>query len=227
MVCVFDKRSALSSRHLISFPIYPPPPPLKFLLLFALCPRTSSTLLPYFLVKRTWKWLLCRQTVTLFFFLMMVTRYRSFICKWHQYKVLVLRGFNKHRRLTKHVGYTTQRSWLLFSPKEEGTILNNVMDKNRICSREIVHNTVIMICSLLVGFNCVANRSKFDLNPNLPEWNSFILSLVLWMLEIAYLGLCNFKILWGSMPSDTLWKRGLLAPCWNSWLLYSDPGPYV
>ena len=38
---------------------------------------------------------------------------------------------------------------------------------------------------------------------------------------------CNFKIFWGSMSSDTPWKRGLLAPCWNSWLLYSNPGPYV
>ena len=182
---------------------------------------------PLFLVKRKWKWLLCKQTVTLFCYLMMVPPYRSVICTWRQYKVLVLRGFNKQRWPTKHVGYITERSRLLFSPKEEATILNNVMDKNRICSREIVRNAVTMICSLLVGFNCVANRSKVDLNPNLLEWNSFILSLVLWMLEIAYLGLCNFKMFWGSMPSDTPWKRGLLAPCWYSRLLYSNPGPYV
>ena len=80
----------------------------------------------------------------------------------------MLRGFNNHQQPTKHVGYIAQRSWLLFSPKE-ATILNNVMDKNRICSRKNVHNVVIMICSLLVGFICVANRSKFDLNPNLLE----------------------------------------------------------
>ena len=169
---------------------------------------------PLFLVKRKWKWLLCRQTVTLFCYLMTAPPYRSFICKWHQYKVLVLRGFNKHRRPTKHVGYITQRSRLLFSPKEEATILNNVMDKNRICSPKNVQNVVIMICSLHVGFNCVANRSKFDLNPNLLELNSFILSLVLWMLEITYLGFCNFKIFSGGMPSDTPWKCGLLAPFW-------------
>ena len=58
----------------------------------------------------------------------------------------------------KYVCYITQRSRILFSPKEAATILNNVMDKNRICSHENVRNAVIMICSLLVGFNCVANR---------------------------------------------------------------------
>ena len=58
----------------------------------------------------------------------------------------------------KYVGYITQGSRILFSPKEAATILNNVMDKNRICSRKTVRDTVTMICSLLVGFNCVANR---------------------------------------------------------------------
>ena len=53
------------------------------------------------------------------------------------------RGFNKHQRLTKHVGYIAQRSQLLFYPKEEATNLNNVMDKYRLCSRESVHNSVI------------------------------------------------------------------------------------
>ena len=42
----------------------------------------------------------------------------------------------------KRISYIAQRSQLLFSPKEEATSLNNVMDKNRICSRENVHNLV-------------------------------------------------------------------------------------
>ena len=55
------------------------------------------------------------------------------------------------------------------------------MNKNRICSRKNVRNKLTIICSLLVGVNCVANKSKFDLNPNLLGWKtrSFILSLVL------------------------------------------------
>ena len=158
MVYMFVKRSALSSRHLISFPTSPP---IKFLLLFAPCPHTSSTLLPFFCEKDT-KTIAMQANSDIVLFPNDGPPYRSFICKWHQYKVLVLRGFNKHRRLTKHIGYTTQRSPLLFSPKEEATILTNVMDKNRIFSCENVHNVVIMTCSLLVGFNCVANRSKFD-----------------------------------------------------------------
>ena len=91
------------------------------------------------------------------------------------------RGFNKHRRPTKRVGFIAQRSRLLFSPKEEATSWNNVMNKNRICSRKNVRNKLIIICSLLVGVNCVANKSKFDLNPNLlgRKTRSFILSLVL------------------------------------------------
>ena len=53
------------------------------------------------------------------------------------------------------------------------------MDKNRIFSRKNVRNLIIIICSLLVGVNCVANKSKFDLKPNLLEQKtcSFILSL--------------------------------------------------
>ena len=119
---------------------------------------------PLFLVKRKWKWMLCRQTVTLFCYLMMVPPYRSVICKWHQYKVLVLPGVsissdnrqNMLATLLREVGY-------FFPPNEEATILNNVMDKNRICSRKNIRNVVMMICSLLGGFHCVANRSKFDL----------------------------------------------------------------
>ena len=53
------------------------------------------------------------------------------------------------------------------------------MDKNRIFSHKNVPNLIIIICSLLVGVNCVANKSKFDLQSNLLEWKtcSFILSL--------------------------------------------------
>ena len=43
-------------------------------------------------------------------------------------------------------------------------------------------------------------------------------------------GLCNFKIFWGSMPPDTLWKRGLLIQsvtlfksCWLLQFLLKPP----
>ena len=42
----------------------------------------------------------------------------------------------------KRVSYFAQRSGLLFSPKEEATSLNNVMDKNSICAHKNVHNLV-------------------------------------------------------------------------------------
>ena len=53
------------------------------------------------------------------------------------------------------------------------------MDKNRIFSPKNVGNVIIIICSLLVGVNCAANKSKFDLKRNLLErkTHSFILSL--------------------------------------------------
>ena len=62
-----------------------------------------------------------------------------------------------------------------------------------------------------MGDNCVANKSKFDLKQNLLEQKtrSFILSLFPWMLEI-------WIWFWGSMPPDTPWKCGPLAPCWYS-----------
>ena len=93
------------------------------------------------------------------------------------------RGFNKHRRPTTDETrriYCSKKS-ATFSPKEEATSWNNVMNKNRICSRENVRNKLIIICSLLVGVNCVANKSKFDLNPNLLGWKprSFTLRVVL------------------------------------------------
>ena len=43
-----------------------------------------------------------------------------------------------------------------FFPEEKATSLNNVIDKNRI---------FIVICLLLAGVHCVANKSKFDQNP--------------------------------------------------------------
>ena len=46
------------------------------------------------------------------------------------------------------------------------------MNKNRICSRKNVRNKLIIICSFLVGVNCVANKSKFDLNTNLLGWKT-------------------------------------------------------
>ena len=51
------------------------------------------------------------------------------------------------------------------------------MDKNRILSRKNVRN--LIICSLFVGVNCAANKSKFDLKQNFLEQKtpSFILSL--------------------------------------------------
>ena len=62
-----------------------------------------------------------------------------------------------------------------------------------------------------MGVNCVANKSKVDLTPNLLEQKtcSFILSLFPWMLEI-------WIWYWGSMPPDTPWKCGPLALCWYS-----------
>ena len=71
--------------------------------------------------------------------------------------------------------FVAQRSRLLFSPKEEATILNNVVDKNRICYCENVCNVVIITCSLLVGVNCIAYKSKLELNSNLLEWKTFYL----------------------------------------------------
>ena len=41
-------------------------------------------------------------------------------------------GFNKHRRLTKHVNYFAQRSRLLFSPEEEATSTDDVVNKYHI-----------------------------------------------------------------------------------------------
>ena len=35
--------------------------------------------------------------------------------------LIIIRGFNKHRRLTKCVGYFAHKSWLLFFQKEEVT----------------------------------------------------------------------------------------------------------
>ena len=39
------------------------------------------------------------------------------------------RGFNKHRLPTKYVSNFDQRSWLLFSPKEEATHAYDVVNK--------------------------------------------------------------------------------------------------
>ena len=50
-----------------------------------------------------------------------------------------------------------------FSSEEEATSLNNVMDKNIICSRgNVCNSSIIIICSLRSGVNSVTNRSKFD-----------------------------------------------------------------
>ena len=66
--------------------------------------------------------------------------------------------------------YCSEKS-ATFSPKEEATSWNNVKNKNRICSRKKKSNKLIIICFLLVGV-CVANKSKFDLNPNLLGWKT-------------------------------------------------------
>ena len=42
---------------------------------------------------------------------------------------ILLRGFNKHWRPTKRVGYFAQRSRLLFSPKEKTTSAYDVVNK--------------------------------------------------------------------------------------------------
>ena len=98
-----------------------------------------------------------------------------------------------------------------FSAEGETTSLNNVMDKNRICSRGNVFNfSIIIIFSLLPGVNCVTNN-----NQNLTKTQLFLngklalLYSVLSPLNAAnrILGLCKFKIFWESMPP---WKRGLL-----------------
>ena len=88
---------------------------------------------------------------------------------------------------------TDKRHWLhcseksaTFFPQRRSNNLNNAMDKNRILSSKNVCNLIIIICSLFVGVNCVANKSKFDLKPNLLEQKnrSFILSLFPRMLEL-------------------------------------------
>ena len=71
------------------------------------------------------------------------------------------------------------------------------MDKKEFAHKKmyIVHNLVIIICSLPVGVNCVANKSKFDLNPNL------LMEKLLFHTQFNptntgndVLGLCDFKI---------------------------------
>ena len=85
-----------------------------------------------------------------------------------------------------------------FSAEGETTSLNNVMDKNRICSRGNVFNfSIIIIFSLLPGVNCVTNN-----NQNLTKTQLFLngklalLYSVLSPLNAAnrLLGLCKFKI---------------------------------
>ena len=46
------------------------------------------------------------------------------------------RGFNKHRLPTKYVSNFDQRSWLLFSPKEEATHAYDVVNKLNIIKPE-------------------------------------------------------------------------------------------
>ena len=102
---------------------------------------------------------------------------------------LSTRGFNEHRRLTKRVGYIAQTSRLLFPPKKKQIFWIMSWAKIEFFHAEIyVTYSRIVICSLLAGIDCVANKSKFDLNPNPLGWKtrSFILSLVLWTLKIAY-----------------------------------------
>ena len=53
-----------------------------------------------------------------------------------------------------------------FSPEEEANSLNNVMGKNRIifvrAEMYVTYSIIIVICSLLAGINCAANKSNFD-----------------------------------------------------------------
>ena len=71
----------------------------------------------------------------------------------------------------KPVGYIAQRSRLLLPPKKKQVV--SIMSRAKI---EFVHAemyvtySIIIICLLLAGVNCVANKSKiFDKNPNLLE----------------------------------------------------------
>ena len=76
---------------------------------------------------------------------------------------LSTRGFNEHRRLTKHVGYIAQTSRLLFPPKKKQIFWIMSWAKIEFFHAEIyVTYSRIVICSLLAGIDCVANKSKFD-----------------------------------------------------------------
>ena len=51
-----------------------------------------------------------------------------------------------------------------FSPEEEANSLNNVMAKIEFVRAEmyVTYSIIIVICSLLAGINCAANKSNFD-----------------------------------------------------------------
>ena len=74
---------------------------------------------------------------------------------------------------------------------------------------------VFVICSLLVhvGIDCVTDKLKATFS-----WMKVLNA------ENYILGLWNFKIFCGRMRPRTPppRKRGLMAPCWYSWLLYSN-----
>ena len=96
----------------------------------------------------------------------------------------VFRGFNKHRRPTKHVGYFAHRGRLLFTERRSNliffserptgftlcfshvnAIFQSFLQKfltglRRTCLRAKVRNLVFIICSLLVGIDCVTGKLK-------------------------------------------------------------------
>ena len=81
-----------------------------------------------------------------------------------------------------------------------------------------VLNLVFIICSLLVGIDCVTDKSKV-------EWKLPFFNLVPRVAESRILGLWNFTIFWGNTPLDPLPHpriRGRTSPCWYTGLLYSN-----
>ena len=101
-----------------------------------------------------------------------------------------------------------------FSSEEEATsLINNVMDKNITCSRRNLCN---LVC-LLSFAHCLQELIVWLMNQNLTKTHSSWMENPLFYTQFSplntgnrFLGLCNFKIFWGSMPPNTPWKRGLL-----------------
>ena len=90
-----------------------------------------------------------------------------------------------------------------------------------------VPNVFFIICSLLVGIDFVSDKSKVSRKLHFFEWKNalFRFKFSPQNTENRILGLWKFKIFWGSLPPETPLppqKRGPMAPCWYSRLLYSN-----